>query len=154
MSLPRTLWRGFTLIELLITLAIVSIVTTIAVGGYRDYLRRANRVDATTALLRIAAAQEKFYLQNGRYAGSDELVEAPPAGLGISGTGHGYYTLSIEVPDDGATLGFLASATADSMAAQHDDRDCGVFTIDERGRRTATTQDGDSNAQVTERCWR
>ena len=43
--------RGFTLIELMITVAILAIVTSLAVGGYRQYLRRAARVDATSALL-------------------------------------------------------------------------------------------------------
>lgn len=146
--------RGFTLIELLITLAIVSIITTMAVGGYRSYLLRANRVDATATLLRIAAAQEKFYVQNGRYADTSELAEAPPAGLGIAGSAHGYYTLSIEIPDDDATRGFLALASAVSDGPQHDDDDCASFGIDERGRRSATTEDGSSGAEVTARCWR
>ncbi len=146
--------RGFTLIEILITLAIVSIITTMAVGGYRSYLLRANRVDATTALLRVAAAQEKFYLQNGRYADTSELADAPPAGLGIGGSTHGYYTLSIDFPDDDATRGFLALASAVSDGPQRDDDDCASFGIDERGRRSATTAEGTSGTEVTARCWR
>ena len=73
--------RGFTLIELMITLAISGILMTLAVVSYERYVRRAGRVDATSALLRIASAQEKFYAQNGQY--TDDLESAPPDGLGI-----------------------------------------------------------------------
>lgn len=146
--------RGFTLIELLITLAILSIVTTLAVGGYREYLRRANRSDATSALLRIASAQEKFYAQNGKYAADDDLGEDPPEGLGIDSTERGYYTLAIEIDPAGDTVGYTATASVDPDRNQQDDEDCQSFSINERGLRSAADGDGDSGAAVTERCWR
>ena len=145
---------GFTLVELLVTVAVVAILTTLATAGYRQYLRRANRADATTALLRIASAQEKHYLQNGRYASGDELPAAPPAGLGIPRTERGYYRLAVEIPDGDAASGFLATATVQPGAAQADDHDCWVFAIDAQGRRSARTHDGGSGAEVTDRCWR
>jgi type IV pilus assembly protein PilE len=148
--------RAFTLVELLITLAILGIVATLAVGGYREYVRRASRVDATAALLRLASAQEKFYAQNGRYAGAGaaEMTDAPPYGLGIEGTERGYYALAIEVPAGGSAVGFTATATVDTGSNQADDEDCWVFRIDERGRRTAESRSGDSGTTVTNRCWR
>lgn len=146
--------RGFTLIELLITVAILSIVTTFAVGGYRQYIRRANRVDATSALLHIASAQEKFYAQNGQYAGNADLATAPPAGLGIPSTERRLYSLAVALDAGGPTLGFTATATVDPSAAQHDDDDCWVFSVDSRGLRSAETRSGGSGTAVTERCWR
>lgn len=145
---------GFSLIELLVTLAILSILTTIAVGGYREYMRRANRVEATSTLLRIAAAQEKFYVQNGRYAMTAELAPAPPAGLGIARTERGYYTLAITVPAAGAAVGYTATATVEPTSAQRDDENCWVFAIDERGLRAAFTRSGATGTEITERCWR
>ena len=146
--------RGFTLIELMITVAILAIVTSMAVGGYRQYLRRAGRVDATSALLRLASAQEKFYMQNGLYAAGAEMATAPPAGLGIEGTERGYYSLAIEIPAGGAATGFFATATVSPGSNQGDDKDCWVFGINERGVRTAQSQNGDSGAAVIDRCWR
>ncbi len=154
MNSRRTLAAGFTLIELLITVAILAIVTSIAVGGYRQYVRRAGRVDATSALLRLASAQEKFYAQNGRYADDGEMAAAPPAGLGVEGSERGYYTLGIVISADGPAVGYTASATVDPSSNQADDEDCWVFGIDERGLRTAQSHAGDSGQPVTERCWR
>ena len=51
--------RGFSLVELMMVIVIIAILASVAVPGYRDYVQRAQRVDATAALLRIAAAQEK-----------------------------------------------------------------------------------------------
>jgi type IV pilus assembly protein PilE len=150
----RRLRRGFTLIELLVTLVVLSIILSFAIPGYRQYVQRASRVDATSALLRISAAQEKFYVQNGRYAGDDELDDAPPAGLGIGGTEQGYYALAITPAAEGLTVGYTASATARTDSSQSDDDDCWVFTINERGIRAAETRAGGTGTDVTERCWR
>ena len=77
MSFKNT--RGFTLVEIMTVVLLLSILMGLSIPGYRQYVRRANRTDATTDLLRLAAAQERFYLQNGTYATNAELAPAPPA---------------------------------------------------------------------------
>lgn len=147
--------RGFTLIELLIVVMIVAILASLSVGGYRQYVQRANRVDATSALLMISAAQERFYLQNNRYATTQEELNDPPsAGLGISGTQHGLYDLAVVAGPDGAASGYIATATAASDASQRSDDDCRVFSIDQSGQRGAANADGTEGAEITARCWR
>jgi type IV pilus assembly protein PilE len=146
---------GFTLIELLIVVVIMAILASLSVGGYRQYMQRANRVDATSALLRISTAQERFYLQNNRYATTaDELTDPPPTGLGISGTQHSLYDLAVEAGPDGAAAGYTATATAASDASQRDDDDCRIFSIDQSGQRGSADAGGTENAEVTARCWR
>src|SRR5262245_49539702 len=59
--------RGVTLIELLTVVIVVAVLASLSIPSYRRYLLRAQRSDGTTALLRLAAAQEKHYIQYGTY---------------------------------------------------------------------------------------
>jgi type IV pilus assembly protein PilE len=133
---------GFSLIELMITVVIIAIVTSIAIPSYREHVKRTMRTDATTALLRLAAEQEKFYIANNAY--TIDLGD-----LNIDGTDEGLYTLAIE--SDDVTLNFTASAAAKSGESQANDGDCQTFTIDSNGNRNAF-DDGD--AENTQFCWK
>jgi len=125
--------RGVTLIELVVVVAIVALLATIAIPSYRQFVLRSHRAEAKSALLNLAAAQEKFYLQNNTY--TDALADAPPVGLGLTATTeNGYYTIVI---DDADTDSFTATAT--TAGGQADDDDCDTFTIDQAGARTATS---------------
>ncbi len=131
----RTHNRGITLIELVVVVAIVALLATIAVPSYRQFLLRSHRAEATVALLALAAAQEKFYLQNNTY--TDELTDAPPDGLGLrAATENGFYTIEI---DDADADSFTATATA--AGGQTDDTHCTEFSIDQTGAKTATSND-------------
>lgn len=145
--------RGVTLIELMVVVVVIAILGSIAVPTYRSYVLRAQRSDATTELLRIRSAQEKFFLQNNRYAAdSDEMSVAPPGGLGISATSeHGHYQLSLVSPDPARAgiVSFLATATA--TAGQIDDGPCQTFTVNDLGVRTAENGGG---TDTTAQCWR
>ncbi|MEO7386521.1 MAG: type IV pilin protein [Gammaproteobacteria bacterium] len=146
---------GFTLIELMIVVVIMGILATASVAGYRHYVQRANRVDATSALLRVSAAQERFYLQNNHYATTaEELGDPPPGGLGIAGTERGFYDLAVDEAAGGPVAGYTISATASGDGPQRDDDACRSFTIDQNGQRAAADAGGDDSATVIEQCWR
>ena len=138
---------GFTLIELLIAIVIVAILAAIAIPSYRGYVLRSRREEATSALMRIQTAEEKFFLQNNAYTGN--LNGAPPAGLGIANaTDNGYYALALQLTNGGT--GFSATATPTAAAGQSDDTACASFTIDQTGNKTATGTDPTPNLT----CWR
>jgi type IV pilus assembly protein PilE len=59
--------RGVTLIELMIVIIVVAVLASIAIPSYRQYVLRSHRTEAKAALMNVAAAQEKFYLQNNTY---------------------------------------------------------------------------------------
>ncbi len=128
--------KGVTLIELMIVIVVVAILASIAVPSYRQYVLRSHRVEAKTALLNLAAAQEKFYLENNTYAANTVLTTAPPAGLGLSATTeNGWYTIAIANGANAATF----SATATATGTQTADTDCATFTLTAEGVRTATS---------------
>lgn len=135
--------KGITLIELMVVVAIVAVLGTIAVSSYRSYLLRTNRTEAKMALLRVQAAQEKFFLQQRRYASNAELDDAPPDGLGVDPTTPGqFYTISLDDVDE--NVEYLARATAINGQAE-DTAACQVLTINERGQRSPAEDSG---------CWR
>lgn len=146
---------GFTLVELMLTLAVIAILSSLSVVSYRQYVQRANRVDGTSALLHLSAAEERYYLQHNQYATTAaELADPPPAGLGIAGTQQGLYDISVTAAADGAAVGYVATATASGGGSQRDDNDCQVFTIDQSGMRGASDAGGAESAAITARCWR
>jgi len=65
--------RGLTLIELLATVVIVAVLAAIAIPVYTNYMTRARRADAKTALEQLRASQEMFRAERGGY--STDLVQ-------------------------------------------------------------------------------
>ncbi len=149
---PRAGWarlRGITLIELMTVLVVVAILAAIAVPSYRNYLLRAQRTDARTALLRVQGAQEKFLLQQNRYATDEELDQPPPAGLGQQRESeNGFYRLSMT---NASTTEYELTATPVSGRGQQDDTKCALFRINHNGIKYAEDSGG---AARTEDCWR
>lgn len=137
------------MIELMIVVVLISIILGVSIPSYRQYMQRASRGDATTALLRLTAAQERFYLQNGTYAGAAQLALDPPAGLGFAGalSERGYYNLNVVPNIAGLTVGYVAIATPAPGGNQVDDSDCALFSINQSGTRTSLPGNID-------KCWR
>lgn len=144
---------GFTLVEMMVVVLLLSIILGLSIPGYRQYVQRASRTDATADLLRLAANQERFYLQNGTYATNAELAAAPPAGLGFTGskTKRGYYSVAITL---GNANRFTATAAAIGGEKQADDDKCQTFRINESGLREAASNSGSYTAASAEECWR
>lgn len=60
--------KGLTLIELLVVISIVAILAGIAIPIYTNYMQRARRADAKTALEHMRASQEMFRAERGVYS--------------------------------------------------------------------------------------
>jgi type IV pilus assembly protein PilE len=58
---------GFTLVELMIVVAILGIVTTVAVPAYNGYVETAERNRGTQNAASLELALESYYLQNATY---------------------------------------------------------------------------------------
>lgn len=132
--------RGFTLIETLIVIAILTIVSVISVSSYRDYMIRANRTDGTSLLLRVAAAQERFYLENNSYT-----TDTTALGFPSETSDNGYYKLGLNTLDP--AIRFQAFVTPVPGGRQATDTKCQVFVIDQSGLRNSAPEPIDV-------CWR
>lgn len=146
----RSRMRGITLIELLTVIVILGVLLSIALPTYRRYLIRSQRSEAKIALLQLQTAQEKYYAQYNRY--TDKVTATSTAaspGLGLLGvTETGKYDIKVTELTDGDQA-YVASASPHAGGGQDDDKDCGTFTINERGVRGNSS--GSTN---TELCWK
>ncbi|GEM_PF-291468 len=72
--------RGFTLIEVMIVVAIVAILSAIALPSYSEYIKRGQIVEGITPLADMGAKMEQFYQDNRTYTDAcKSKVAAEPA---------------------------------------------------------------------------
>jgi type IV pilus assembly protein PilE len=129
---------GFTLIELMVTLVIATILVTIAVPAYTTQMQKSRRTDAKTAVLDIAAREERVFSTTNAYSSTatDMGYTAFPQTVGS-----GYYTVSVTVPDPAQAAGtpsFIVKATPVAGGPQAADAQCTSFSVNSLGQRTAT----------------
>lgn len=119
---------GFTLIELLITVAIVGILTAVAVPSYQNYVQQSNRAVAKTILLENAQFMEQSYTENNRYdlipGGVPPIAQSPRPG----GGGAIQYNISFQVAVAQQTF-ILQAVPVGVMAGDV----CGILTLTNTG---------------------
>lgn len=62
--------NGFTLIELMVVVAIIGILSAIAIPSYSDYITRGRIPDATSTLAAKRVRMEQYFQDNHTYIGS------------------------------------------------------------------------------------
>jgi len=141
--------KGFTVIEVLVAMVIVSILASIAYPSYANQLRKSRRVEATTELVTLAQAQERFFARFRTYTsvvpGPDPCV-GQACGLEKSSnlSENEYYVLTAI----GNATSYTLTATANGP--QTEDTDCRTMSINSVGVKTATNASGQD---VFDLCW-
>lgn len=108
--------RGFTLIEMMVTVAIVGILSAIAIPSYSAYVIRSRTVEATTVLAGLQPNAEQFWANNRTFAGMTALTDTPNFTYALTG--------------DAST--YTATATGKNKMTGL------VYTINQKGDRTST----------------
>lgn len=71
--------KGFTLIEVMVVVAIIGILSSIALPSYSDYVLRASLTEATNALSDARVRMEQSYADNRSYANGAACAVAIPS---------------------------------------------------------------------------
>lgn len=132
--------RGFTLIEVMIVVAIIGILSAIAVPLYSQYVQNARRAEARAMLMENTQYMQRFYTQNGSYAKTlDNKTPVLPI------TSSTFYNFSNDASNLSTTTYTLQAVpkSAEAMAADK----CGTLTITNTGIR------GSSKLTPAE-CWK
>lgn len=129
--------KGFSLIELMIAVAILGIISAVAVPSYNQYILRSHRATAQAVLLENAQALERYYTANNAYPGTTASVTGSLTSTvspkGATGRAIKY---NIKVTDATASGYTLQAAPANG---QTQDITCGILTLSNTGAQTPTT---------------
>lgn len=123
--------RGFTLIELMIVVAVIGILTAIALPNYNEYIRRGHRADARAGLLQVQQWLERAATANGVYPTTLpnslqwRLADGTPDPTKR-------YTIGFQAGNSNAAFTLIATRRGGQAA----DR-CGDFTLTNTGTRGA-----------------
>ena len=114
---------GFTLVELMIAVAVVAILTSIALPSYALYVKKARRGETESALMDIAQREQQYLLDARAYA-----PDLATLNTSVSSDVTSYYTVTIA---RGATPPtFTVTAIPKAGTAQAGDY---TLTIDNTG---------------------
>jgi type IV pilus assembly protein PilE len=143
-----TLRSGFTLIELMIVVAIVAILTAVALPSFQDQVRRSQRAEGKVALMRAAQLLERNYTANNTYVVDLAPLYGLAAGAAVfsgENPAAGNYTIAASnLPCGDIALCFTLTATRNGI----NDPACGDLTLTSTGVRGRV-----NGTDTADRCW-
>lgn len=124
---------GFTLIELMIVVAIIGILSAIALPSYRQYVIKANRQDAEAILMENTQFMERYFTTNNTYIGATLPNTVSPKGS--SGTSV-KYDMGFDTASTASSFKLEAVPANSQLSA---DTTCGELTVSNTGAQTSAT---------------
>jgi type IV pilus assembly protein PilE len=136
--------RGFTLIELMITVAVIAVLSAIALPSYTDYITRSKLTEAHTVLADLRVKMEQ------RFQDARSYVAGPCAPTGANAAQVKYFAFACAAGEPTAnTFVIQATGLADLTGI--------MFTVNESNVRTtvvtAATKMADKGYTGSATCW-
>jgi type IV pilus assembly protein PilE len=138
--------QGFTLIELMVTVAIIAIISAVALPSYNEYAVRTRRASAGTCLLQQALFMERVYASNMRYDQNNGTATTLPASSCATDL-NGAYVVAFAASQP-TQRGFIITATPQNQQAARD-AGCGTLGVDQAGVKGRS-----GTGTPVEKCWR
>jgi type IV pilus assembly protein PilE len=123
--------KGFTLTELLIVIAIVGILTAIALPSYQEYIRTSNRTVAQLTLTKLAQEFERTSARQGEYP----TDSAATAAIAAVDSPDAYTITPSPVSSESTSTTFKLIATPNTGSVNEGDK-CGDLSINQAGATT------------------
>jgi type IV pilus assembly protein PilE len=141
---------GFSLIELMIVVTIATILAVIAIPSYNNQVRKSRRTEAKTAIMDLAAREERYYATQNVYSNDGVALQYGAAFPVSTGT---YYTITVNqltqpTPTLPGTYTLWVVPAAGSP--QLNDTSCQKFIVDQTGKQTSLDNTGTDS---TTTCW-
>ncbi len=150
----RARLTGFSLIELMIVVVIVAILASIAVPAYTNSVRKSRRTEAKTALLDLAAREERYFATQNVYTTDPFALKyiATSGGSWPVSVGS-YYSIS-QVTSSAATAttpgGYQLQISPSAGSPQLQDSSCQLFQVDQTGKQSSQDSGGNDSSTT---CW-
>ena len=138
---------GITLIELMIVVAVIGILSAVALPSYRDYVLRGKLADAQTQLSATRTRLEQYYQDNRSYPPQCGGTAAGLPAFTLPATSK-YFAVTCAA---GATVGqtYLLSAVGQAGGGTAGF----TFTIDDQGNRNTTAAPAADGWATRDGCW-
>lgn len=116
--IPKQSRPSFTLIELLIVIAIIIFLAKLILPRYTTLFAKARQTEVVLNLSNLFAAEQAYYIQNGRFTANFKELDWQPKGYtGNQATTHNSYTYGVTNPTgaEGVSI-FTGSSQTPSTA--------------------------------------
>ena len=150
--------QGFTLIELMVVVAIIAVLTMLAVPTFTTFIAKAKRTEAYTNLHVLYAAQKGYWAEHGTYttqlSGADGLGWQPTGYKGGGAQENFYYTYGVPGSEGINHFTGKLQAPASALSSGYADKDTFLMVaaadIDNDGVLDIITIDQDNNIKVVQ----